>query len=188
MLFDCSERPPKGDLAVSKALLMVILCCSSLTVYRDTIEHNEHADIRENEISDNSTILDNVVSLSLTKGVTTSIHSVLSNSDDINILNPIHHSSNEFTNMRSSSQSSSSSAHFSSTASTSSAHFSSTASTSSAHFSSTASTSYPTSSSSYMNNTNNSNNSNINLNENISWLISAKATELVVASLYMVVT
>jgi hypothetical protein len=177
MLFDCSERPPKGDLAVSKALLMVILCCSSLTVYRDTIEHNEHADIRENEISDNSTILDNVVSLSLTKGVTTSIHSVLSNSDDINILNPIHHSSNEFTNMRSSSQSSSSSA-----------HFSSTASTSSAHFSSTASTSYPTSSSSYMNNTNNSNNSNINLNENISWLISAKATELVVASLYMVVT
>jgi hypothetical protein len=177
MLFDCSERPPKGDLAVSKALLMVILCCSSLTVYRDTIEHNEHADIREKEISDNSTILDNVVSLSLTKGVTTSIHSVLSNSDDINILNPIHHSSNEFTNMRSSSQSSSSSA-----------HFSSTASTSSAHFSSTASTSYPTSSSSYMNNTNNSNNSNINLNENISWLISAKATELVVASLYMVVT
>jgi hypothetical protein len=169
MLFDCSERPPKGDLVISKAFLMVALCCSSLTVYQEMIERTQNANISDNEINSNSNSNnnssknshDNSGSNNCNIRYNCNNYNNNNNDNDSIILDdivPLSLNKGVITSIRS--------------------------------LLSNLDELNLNSNKNISNNLNisNSNISNFNVNESKSWLISARATELVAASLYMVIT
>lgn len=167
MLFDCSERPPKGDLVISKAFLMVALCCSCLTVYQEMIERTLNANSSDNEINNKSNNDSNSSNNfhnntgSNNCNIKSNCNNYNSNNTDDNIIIldnivPLSPNKGVITSIRSL----------------------------------LLNLDEINSNTNISNNLNisNSKNSNINVNECISWLVSARATELVAASLYMVIS